>query len=122
MTGEQRPYQICVRTVMDTSDPDIWFDENGVSSHALRYDRQFAATIEACRRGEREAELQNLIEKIKASGKGKPYDCVVGLSGGVDSTYLVVQGVKLGLRPLCVHFDSGWDSELAVNNIESIVN
>jgi len=117
-----RPYQMCVRTVMDTTDPEIWFDENGVSSHALHYDRTMKRYVDAANRGERAGELQAMVEKIKAAGKGKPYDCVIGISGGVDSTYLILQAVKLGLRPLAVHFDSGWNSELAVSNIENIVN
>jgi len=119
-TGE-RPYQMCTRTVMDTTDPNIWFDEHGVSSHALRYDRDFGPVIDAARSGRREAELASLVERIKESGTGKPYDCIIGVSGGVDSTYLVMQAVKLGLRPLAVHFDSGWNSELAVGNVENII-
>lgn len=106
---------------MDTSDPDIWFDEEGVSSHALQYDAQFAPTVNAAMRGDRESELHNLVAAIKTAGRGKPYDCIVGVSGGVDSSYLILQAVKLGLRPLAVHFDSGWNSELAVGNIENLV-
>ncbi len=118
---EERPYQRCVRTVMDTTDPDIWFDEQGVSSHALFFDAEIGPYVEAASRGDRLGELDALVAEIKRSGEGKPYDCIVGISGGVDSTYLVLQAVKLGLRPLTVHFDSGWNSELAVNNIENIV-
>lgn len=114
-------YQMCVRTVMDTTDPDIWFDENGVSSHALNYDRYIAPLVDAANRGEREPELDTWVEKIKKAGRNKPYDCVIGVSGGVDSTYLIYRAVQLGLRPLAVHFDSGWNSELAVKNIENIV-
>ncbi len=121
MSTSERPYQMCTRTVMDTTDPDIWFDEHGVSSHALRYDREFGPVIEAARSGGRSDELSALVERIKKSGEGKPYDCIVGVSGGVDSTYLALQAVKLGLRPLAVHFDSGWNSELAVGNVENIV-
>ena len=121
MTDEQRPYQMCVRTVMDTTDPDIWFDDKGVSSHALNYDATMAPIVEAAQRGDRLDELHRMVDTIKAAGKGKPYDCIIGVSGGVDSTYLALQAVKLGLRPLAVHFDSGWNSELAVNNIENIV-
>jgi N-acetyl sugar amidotransferase len=117
-----RPYQMCVRTVMDTTDPEIWFDEHGVSSHALHYDRTMKRYVDAAQRGERAGELAAVVEKIKKAGEGKPYDCVIGISGGVDSTYLILQAVKLGLRPLAVHFDSGWNSELAVSNIENIVN
>lgn len=107
---------------MDTTDPDIWFNSDGVSSHALNYDAQFAPTVETAMRGDREGELQDLIATIKAAGRGKHYDCIVGVSGGVDSSYLILQAVKLGLRPLAVHFDSGWNSELAVGNIEKIVS
>lgn len=115
-------YQVCVRTVMDTSDPEIWFDEQGVCSHALRYDAEFAQTVDAAMRGEREGELQQLVQTIKQAGRGKAYDCIIGVSGGVDSSYLALQAVNHGLRPLAVHFDSGWNSELAVGNIENLVS
>lgn len=121
MSTEDRPYQRCTRTIMDTSDPDIWFDDNGVSSHALWFDEKLAPMVNGAQRGERLGELEQLIDKIKAAGKGKPYDCVIGVSGGVDSTYLTLQAVRLGLRPLAVHFDSGWNSELAVGNIHNLV-
>lgn len=121
MSDEVRPYQRCVRTIMDTSDPDIWFDEEGVSSHAHYFDEQLAAQVHAAQAGERQGELDALVAEIKKSGEGKPYDCVIGISGGVDSSYLALQAVKLGLRPLAVHFDSGWNSELAVDNIHNLV-
>lgn len=121
MSEAQRDYQLCTRTVMDTSDPDIWFDDNGVSSHALFYDEHQGPFVDAAQSGALEPELQRLVAMIKASGEGKPYDCVVGISGGVDSTYLAMRVVELGLRPLAVHFDSGWNSELAVGNIENVV-
>jgi N-acetyl sugar amidotransferase len=116
------PFQICTRTVMDTTDPEIWFDEHGVSNHALHYDETMKPYVDAAMAGERAGELAALVEQIKAAGKGKPYDCVIGVSGGVDSSYLALQAVKLGLRPLAVHFDSGWNSELAVDNIHNIVS
>ncbi len=122
MTDVPRAYQLCTRTVMDTTDPDIWFDEHGVSSHALFYDEHQAPLVDAATSGAREPELQALVAQIKAAGAGKPYDCVVGISGGVDSTYLAMRVVELGLRPLAVHFDSGWNSELAVSNIENVVS
>ncbi len=106
---------------MDTTDPDIWFDENGVSSHALNFDEVFEPDLVAAQRGARLDELEKLVDTIKAAGKGKPYDCIIGVSGGVDSTYLTLQAVRLGLRPLVVHFDSGWNSELAVSNIHNLV-
>lgn len=115
------PYQRCVRTIMDTTDPDIWFDEHGVSSHAIRFDAELADELHRAQAGERLGELDELVAQIKKSGEGKPYDCVIGISGGVDSSYLALQAVKLGLRPLAVHFDSGWNSELAVDNIHNLV-
>lgn len=114
-------YRMCTRTVMDTTDPEIWFDENGVSSHALRYDREVAAILQANASGATRPALEQIVAEIKAAGRSKPYDCVIGVSGGVDSSYLVLQAVRLGLRPLLVHFDSGWNSELAVSNIANIV-
>ena len=122
MTGHERTYQRCVRTIMDTTDPDIAFDEHGVSSHALHYDEAFAPIVVKAQAGESLPALEAMVAEIKKAGQGKPYDCVVGVSGGVDSTYLILQAVKMGLRPLAVHFDSGWNSELAVNNIENIVS
>jgi N-acetyl sugar amidotransferase len=121
VSAETRPYQRCARTIMDTTDPDIWFDEQGVSSHAIRFDRELADEVRRAQAGELMGELDELVARIKKAGEGKPYDCVVGISGGVDSSYLALQAVKLGLRPLAVHFDSGWNSELAVDNIHNLV-
>lgn len=121
MTSETRPYQMCTVTVMDTTDPDIWFDEDGVSSHAINFRKNLQPIVEAANSGKRLDELEQLFARIKKAGEGKPYDCVVGVSGGVDSTYLILQAVKHGLRPLAVHFDSGWNSELAVDNINNII-
>lgn len=104
---------------MDTTDPDIRFDESGVSN----YVSDFAAFIEGLSSpAERKADLERRIARIKVEGKGKPYDCVLGLSGGVDSSYLAYLSKEWGLRPLVVHFDNGWNSELAVDNIERIVS
>jgi N-acetyl sugar amidotransferase len=120
-SAEVRLYQRCTRTIMDTTDPDIWFDDYGLSSHALRFDAELAPQVRRAQVGDRLGELEQLVTDIKKSGEGKPYDCVVGISGGVDSSYLALQAVKLGLRPLAVHFDSGWNSELAVDNIHNLV-
>ena len=114
-----RQQQICVRCIMDTSDPEIRFDDEGVCSHC----RNFA---ELQRRlvppAERAGELARLTDEIKRRGRGHDYDCVIGLSGGVDSTYVAHVVVRqLGLRPLAVHLDNGWNSELAVRNIEQTV-
>ena len=115
-------YRMCTRCVLDTSDPDITFDEAGVCSHCQRYDAVFRPLVVAASRGERLAELDNIVDRIKRRGSGRPYDCVVGMSGGVDSTFVLLKAKELGLRPLAVHFDSGWNSELAVGNIESATN
>ena len=104
---------------MDTSDPDISFDRQGVCNHCHRFDQladQRLVPIE-----ERPARLKALVEKIKAQSAGKEYDCVIGVSGGVDSTYVAYLTRQLGLRPLAVHFDNGWNSELAVINIEKAI-
>lgn len=116
-----RAYQRCTVTVMDTTDPDIQFDEQGVSSYIPLFEKVYAPTLRRAQAGERRDELNALVERIKADGRGKPYDVVIGVSGGVDSTYLALQAVRLGLRPLAVHFDSGWNSELAVENIHNLV-
>lgn len=110
--------QICVRCVMDQSDPHIVFDGAGVCNHCKEHEERFAAT--PLGQGSAEAGLQALVTRIKADARG-PYDSIIGLSGGVDSSFLAERAVSLGLRPLAVHFDNGWNSELAVENIQSIV-
>lgn len=115
----KHPYQECNRCLMDTSDPRITFDDEGVCNHCRQYDRYMAQAGTA---EQRKAKLDDLVAHLKRQGKGKPYDCIMGLSGGVDSSYLAWLAVrKLDLRPLVVHVDAGWNSELAVNNIQSIV-
>lgn len=114
-------YHICSRCVMDTSDPEIVFDDEGVCNHCHSYDTQASSIVIKAESGESQPELDKLIAEIKYSGKNRDYDCVIGLSGGVDSSYVALKVKEAGLRPLAVHFDSGWNSELAVNNIENIV-
>lgn len=110
---------VCVRCVMDTSDPDIRFDEQGVCNHCHGYNALVAREVRTGQAGT-EA-LLRIVDRIKAHGRGKQYDCVMGVSGGVDSTYLAYIAKQLGLRPLAVHLDNGWDSELAVSNIEKVL-
>lgn len=112
-------YQICSRCVMDTSDLDIAFDSDGVCNHCKKFDYIYANHWFPDARGEKL--LADYVNEIKRSGVGKPYDCIMGLSGGVDSSYLAVKVVELGLRPLVVHVDGGWNSELATSNIEQLV-
>jgi N-acetyl sugar amidotransferase len=106
---------------MDTTDPDIWFDEEGVSSHALGFERELAEQVRKAQAGELLGDFHELVDDIKKAGAAKPYDCIIGVSGGVDSSYLVLKAFEHGLRPLIVHFDSGWNSEVAVDNIKNLV-
>lgn len=116
-----RPYQQCTITVMDTiADPTITFDENGVCNYYHQYLELERTKVLKGEAGA--AKVNEIVQKIKSEGKGKAYDCVTGVSGGVDSTYMTLQARKLGLRPLVVHFDNGWNSEMAVNNIENIIS
>jgi N-acetyl sugar amidotransferase len=109
-------YHMCVRCVMDTTDPDIVFDENGVCNHCHNQERMIHEFVVSGEAGL--SQLEQISEKIRHEGKGKTYDCVIGVSGGVDSTFVAYKAKELGLHPLAVHLDNGWDSELAVKNIE----
>lgn len=112
-------FQVCTRTVMDTTDPDITFDEHGVCNYWYEY-QDFVRTLPAP--AERDRLFREAIDRIKAEGRGRKYDCIIGLSGGVDSSYLAWLAKENGLRPLAVHFDNGWNTELAVSNIELLVS
>jgi N-acetyl sugar amidotransferase len=116
-----REYRICTRCIMDTSDSEILFDGKGVCRYCLEFEATARRKLEIAQSGKGMELLSGIIEEIKRKGKNKEYDSIVGVSGGVDSTYATYNAVKFGLRPLAVHFDSGWNSELAVNNIEHIV-
>lgn len=113
-----RAYQQCAMSVMDTiADPDISFDEKGVSIYHEIY--KYHESKMNDRR--KQHSFEDIVGIIKKDGKGKKYDCLLGISGGVDSTYLAYLAKEAGLRVLCLHFDNGWNSELAVKNIENIV-
>ncbi len=109
-------YRICTRCIMDTTDPDISFDAVGICSHCRRYEEIVGS--ESYLEKKKPGALARLVEEIRHAGKGKRYDCIIGVSGGVDSTYAAYLTKRLGLRPLAVHLDNGWNSELAVGNIE----
>jgi N-acetyl sugar amidotransferase len=113
-------YQICTRCVMDTSDPDIVFDSEGICNHCKKAEKYFQRFPLSLPIEDRTKQLEKIINEIKEKGKGKPYDCIIGLSGGVDSSYVALKVIELGLRPLAVHLDNGWNSDAAVNNIENI--
>jgi len=114
-------YKICSRCVMDTTDLMIKFDADGVCDHCNTFDTQIKPNWRTDESGAKE--LQILVEKIKDKGAGKEFDCIIGMSGGIDSSYLsYIAKEKLGLRPLVFHVDAGWNSQEAVNNIEKIVD
>jgi N-acetyl sugar amidotransferase len=104
---------------MDTSAPDIHFDDQGICNFCTEYleaiDKSLKVKIPS------ESSLNKLVQDIKTRGQGKRYDCIVGVSGGVDSSWVLVQAVELGLRPLAVHMDNGWNSNLSVSNISNLI-
>jgi N-acetyl sugar amidotransferase len=99
---------------MDTTASDIYFDENGICNFCRDYDNSYQGLL-------KKDELNEFVKKIKKDGEKKIYDCIVGVSGGVDSSFALYTAVKLGLKPLAVHLDNGWNSELAVSNISNLV-
>lgn len=112
-------YRQCVRCVMDTSDTEINFDSNGFCNHCREYFGNISNGSYSVMLSDNK--LKRIITKIKNSGKNKIYDCIVGVSGGEDSSYTAVLLKKLGMRPLAVHMDNGWDSENAVSNINKML-
>ncbi|MCO6432049.1 MAG: N-acetyl sugar amidotransferase [Deltaproteobacteria bacterium] len=109
--------QFCKRCVMDSGIPEITFDAQGVCIYCYIHD----ALEKAFPLGsEGKAHIQKLFEEIKRDGKGKDYDCIVGVSGGTDSTYLLHMMKEAGLRPLAAHFDNGWNTEISVSNIKGV--
>lgn len=111
----------CSNCVMDTSDSQIVFDENGVCDHCLGFKRDVLPNWHPDEKGA--AMFKELVERIKVSGKGKPFDCIMGMSGGLDSSYLLHLAVsEFGLRPLVFHVDGGWNTDLAVNNIQVLID
>ena len=113
-------YKICTRCVMDTTDPEILFNKNGVCNHCIKFSE---VTIKKWfPNDEGTKKLEAIYAKMKKENSHKEYDCILGLSGGVDSSYLALKLYEADIRPLVVHVDGGWNSELAVQNIESIVN
>lgn len=119
-SSNKRQYQICARCVMDTSDPDIVFDVNGICNHCTSFLQRLESRGYV--KGTSEANWHTYVNVIKAHGKGKRYDCIVGISGGVDSCYTAHLCKEHGLRALLIHLDNGWDTEIAVNNIKSVAH
>ena len=112
--------RVCTFCVMDNSDADIEFDH---STGECNYCRVARAKLdkELLYRRQGRKPLHEIVDRMKRDGRGREYDCVLGLSGGVDSSYAALRAVELGLRPLAVHLDNGWNDELAVSNIEKLL-
>lgn len=116
-----RPYRICANCVMDTSDPSLTFDDNGVCVHCNAFYKHVLPNWHTDERGR--IQMDAIVAKIKKAGEGKDFDCILGMSGGVDSSYLLhFATTVLGLRPLVFHVDGGWNSEIAVNNIQVMID
>lgn len=116
-----RPYQICSHCIMDTSDPGIVFDARGWCDYCSNYGATIAPQWHTDERGA--TKLAALADTIRAAGQGKDFDCIIGLSGGLDSSYAAyVAKEKMGLRPLLFHVDAGWNTDQAVGNIEKLVD
>ena len=119
--ASRRPYQVCANCIMDTSDSKITFDERGWCEYCTNYHENIVPHWHTDARGQ--AELERQLDEIRKHGQGRDHDCLIGLSGGVDSSYVTyLAKEKFGLRPLLFHVDAGWNSQQAVNNIEKLVD
>lgn len=117
----ERPYHVCSHCIMDTSDPNIVFDERGWCDYCANFDALIKPNWHTDKRGAKE--LGELADRIRAHGKGKDFDCIIGLSGGLDSSYAAyITCERMGLRPLLFHVDAGWNTDQAVGNIERLVD
>lgn len=110
-------FKQCKRCLLDTSVPSINFDEKGVCNFCHSHDKLLDYYIQD--ELIRKEKYDLLIRDIKQSGRGKKYDCIVGISGGTDSTFTLLKAVEAGLKPLAVYFDNGWGSDIAVQNIKN---
>ena len=116
----QKVYQVCSRCVMDTSDSVIKFNDQGVCDHCLNFETEIKPNWHTNEIGQ--AKLKRLVDQIKHDGKGKEFDCIIGISGGIDSSYLMYYAKSvLGLRPLAFSVDTGWTLNVAVENIEKVI-
>jgi len=114
-------YQICTRCIMDTSDPNILFDDVGRCGYCNNFHSMIKPSWNTGQEGE--VALKLISDKIKKEGQGRDFDCIIGLSGGLDSSYAAyIAKEKMGLRPLLFHVDAGWNTDQAVGNIEKLVD
>jgi len=117
MNDEEREYRMCKRCVMDTSDPDIVFDENGICNHCTNYENNILMKDSNAKWNE----LSVMFNEIQMAGKGKEYDCIIMLSGGADSSLVVHTAKEMGLRAVLITLDDGWGIPEVMENIEAIV-
>lgn len=114
-------YQICKNCVMDTTDSKITFNNEGICDHCQTFYKDIKTKWNTGEKAHNK--LLKIVSKIKKEGKNKDFDCIMGMSGGIDSSYLLyMMKEKYGLRPLVFHVDAGWNSQIAVNNIERLVD
>lgn len=116
-----RMYQICTKTIMDTTDPNIVFNEKGESDYYINFKENIEPNWHTDERGY--DELMRIADRIKKTSKSKDFDCIIGLSGGLDSSYAAYVAKEImGIRPLIFHVDAGWNTDRAVGNIEKLIN
>lgn len=116
----EKQLNTCTRCIMDTTDPEITFDAQGICNHCHEFDQ--VTSKRWFPNAEGQQKLEALVAQLKKEGEGKSYDCILGLSGGLDSSYLALIMKDHDLRPLVVHVDAGWNSEDAVKNIKTVVD
>ena len=112
-----KEYKICTRCIYDSRTPNIYFDDQGVCNYCIQVDNLNKLY---CPDNDGEVMLKKIIEKIKEEGKNNKYDCIIGLSGGTDSSYLLCKSLEWGLRPLTVHYDNTWNTSIATQNIRKV--
>jgi N-acetyl sugar amidotransferase len=115
----EKGYQICSKCIYDTKVPKITFDENGVCNYCKMIDDLKGQFHTGTPEGE--ANFMKIVEQIKKDGRNKKYDCIVGVSGGTDSSYMIIKALEWGLRPLAVHYDNTWNTAIATENIRKIL-
>jgi N-acetyl sugar amidotransferase len=116
-----REYRICTNCVMDTTDPSIAFDDRGFCDHCTTFYKKILPNWHTDEKGQ--VALHKLLSRIRRTGVAKDFDCIIGVSGGSDSSYLTyLAKERFKLRPLVFHVDAGWNSQIAVNNIERLVD
>ena len=119
MISTKNGLKICKRCIYDESVSSITFNHNGICNYCLQIDELKKEFNTASKKGV--LNMENIIKEIKKAGKNKKYDCVVGVSGGTDSSYMIHWAIKNGLRPLAAHYDNTWGSSISSENIRKVL-